>query len=119
MALTQRFTSPRFPYLPLRLQVRQRTHDVEALLDTGFGGDVTLPPQAIMSVGAPDDYVLLRMADASVVWAPYYNGTAQINAMGAFPVQVVAMGRQSLVGRGITDRFMVILDHGRQLIIEP
>ena len=34
-----RLVSSRFPYLPIRLQVRQRVEDLEALLDTGFDDD--------------------------------------------------------------------------------
>ena len=37
-------TSSRFPYLPVRWQVRQQTYEAEALLDTGFDGGIAVPP---------------------------------------------------------------------------
>lgn len=38
--MTSRVESRRFPYLPLRLEVRNRMYEVEALIDTGFDGDL-------------------------------------------------------------------------------
>jgi hypothetical protein len=38
--------------------------------------------------------------------------------MAPFEGVVIALGDEPLVGRGVTDRFTVILDHGRQLIVE-
>jgi hypothetical protein len=32
---------------------------------------------------------------------------------------VIAVGDEPLVGRGVTDEFRVILDHGRRVIVEP
>lgn len=44
MALNSgRFVSARFPYLTVRVEVRQRDARVEALLDTRFDGDVAVP----------------------------------------------------------------------------
>jgi predicted aspartyl protease len=53
--MTPRLVSEHFPYLPLRLEVRGRTSAVEALLDTGFDGDVAVPPD-LFANGEPDDY---------------------------------------------------------------
>ena len=37
-------TSSRFPYVPVRWQVGQQIYEAEALLDTGFGGGIAVPP---------------------------------------------------------------------------
>jgi hypothetical protein len=42
-----------------------------------------------------------------------------IEDLGTLDCNVIAMGDEPLVGRAVSDRFMVILDHGRQLIVEP
>ncbi|GEM_PF-4457774 len=46
--MSQHLTSWRFPYLPISLHLRQTRigeiiADMEALLDTGFDGDVIVP----------------------------------------------------------------------------
>jgi hypothetical protein len=50
-----RLVSGRFPYLPIHLEVRRGMHDLELLLDTGFDGDVSLPPELIMNGAPPMD----------------------------------------------------------------
>jgi hypothetical protein len=50
--MTPRLESERFPYLPLRLVVRDQTHEIEALIDTGFDGDVAVPPD-VLADGEP------------------------------------------------------------------
>lgn len=32
---------------------------------------------------------------------------------------VVTLGNEVMIGRGITDKFKIIFDHGRKVIIEP
>jgi predicted aspartyl protease len=54
MAVNQkRVTSSRFPYLPLRFQIRQYTHEGEALIDSGFDGGIVVPPSLLENVGLP------------------------------------------------------------------
>jgi len=44
MAVSEpRLEKHRFPYLPVRLTVHDRSANVEALLDTGFDGTVVVP----------------------------------------------------------------------------
>jgi predicted aspartyl protease len=96
-----------------------RDATVEALVDTGFDGHVTVPP-ALMSNGAsPDGHLRWTLADGATVFAPFYLGTAAIGDLPPFPVTITALGDEPLVGRGVTDRFRVIFDHGKSLILEP
>jgi len=115
--MNDRLESHRFPYLPLRLEVRNRTHEVEALIDTGFDGHVTVPP-ALLANGHPDDYHRWTLADGSHVYAPYYLGTVQIGGLGSVEAVITALGDEPLVGRGITDRYEIILDHGQRVVVQ-
>ena len=38
------FISTRFPYIPITIAIRTREETIEALLDTGFDGEIILPP---------------------------------------------------------------------------
>jgi predicted aspartyl protease len=114
-----RLVSSRFPYVPIRVEVRQRTGDFEALLDTGFDDDVVVPASWSGNGQPPDGHVRLELGDGSLVVAPYYDGTAGLAGLGSFPVLVIALGDEPIVGRGLTDRFRVTLDHGQRVIVEP
>lgn len=110
--------SARFPYLPLHLEVRHRVADVEALLDTGFDGDVIVPSHLVTNGQAPNGHLRWELADGSRVLAPYYLGMVRIGTLGPYPVVVTALGDEPMVGRKLIERFTVILDHGQRLIVE-
>lgn len=116
---TPRLVSARFPYLPIRLQVRRRVEDLEALLDTGFDDDVVVPTSWIVNGHPPDGHVRLGLGDGSLVMAPYYDGTVELPGLGSFPVMVIALSDEPIVGRGLVERFRITLDHGQQVIVEP
>jgi predicted aspartyl protease len=118
MAPVAPVTSERFPYLPIRLSVDQQVIDVEALVDTGFNGDLVMPLDLIGGV-TPSSHLYWALADGSPVRAPVYRGAVQLGSLGTFPILVTALGDEPIIGRGLTDRFRVILDHGRRLIVEP
>src|SRR5437588_193848 len=59
------------------------------------------------------------LADGSEVFAPYYLGTVQLGDVGSYPALVATLGDEPLIGRGITDRVRLILDHGERVIVEP
>ena len=116
--MTSRVESPRFPYLPLRLEVRNRMYEVEALIDTGFDGDVAVP-SSLLASGDPDDYHRWTLADGAALYAPYYLGSVGVGHLGSADAVITVLGDEPLVGRGITDRFRLILDHGERVIVEP
>lgn len=119
MAVTGRLISSRFPFLPLTLTVGNRRGTFEALLDTGFNGDVSIPPGIIADDQLPSGYLGWTLADGSRVETPAYRGVVQVGGFRPFGVTVIVLGDEVIVGRGITDRFTVILDHGTRLIVEP
>ena len=119
MALTNRLTNDRFPYIPLRLTVKDRTFRTEALLDTGFDGDAIVPAGLIGQDTQPDSYVTWTLADGSTVLAASYLGSVELEGLGRYPVLVSVLGDEPLVGRGFSDRFRIVLDHGVRLTVEP
>lgn len=118
MALIRRLESTRFPYLPLHISTGHHSAQVEALVDTGFDGDIALPANLLADGEQPDLYVAWTLADGSEVLAPAFVGTAQLGDFDPLPILVTTIGDEPLVGRGVTDRFAVTLDHGQRIIVE-
>lgn len=118
MAVSNRLESSRFPSLPLCLDVRGRSHAVEALIDTVFDGDIAVPVD-LLANGEPDDHHRWTLADGSDVYAPYYIGVVHVGDVGSLEAVITGLGEEAIVGRGVTDRYRVILDHGQRIVIEP
>lgn len=127
MAVTQGLVGFRFPYIPLRI-VFTTAHQsldlvIEALVNTGFDGDVIVPSSLIDELAAteePDSFVIWRLADGSEVVARAYVGTAELPGIpGSHAVLISVLGDEPIAGRGLTDRFRLILDHGERIALEP
>jgi hypothetical protein len=58
------------------------------------------------------------LADGSTLVAPVYYGEARVGELDPVPADVVAIGDEPLVGRGISDRYRIILDRGERVLIE-
>jgi predicted aspartyl protease len=112
-----RYISHRFPYVPVHIEVHNREADEEALLDTGFDGDLAVPP-GLVTNGQPDGHLRWTLADGSTILAPYYMGTISVQDMGPFPCVVTALGDEPLVGCGVAAHFTITLDHGQTLSVE-
>ena len=120
MAVTNgHLVSSRFPYVRARVQVRQWHADVEALLDTGFDGDVAIPPGFMPDVGPPDGQSRWTLADGSRILTPYYVGTVHLASLGPFPAIVIVVGDEPFVGAGAAQHVAILLDHGRRVIVQP
>lgn len=85
MALSRRLASRRFPYLPLVLRIALRPSpveiQVEALVDTGFDGEVVVPATLAQLAAEPHGHLRWRLADGSMILCPFYTGTAQLDAI--------------------------------------
>ena len=115
----ERLESSHFPYLPLRVQIGGRSYDLDALVDTGFDGDVTVPA-SLFGIELPErSEVHGHLADGSVVLIPSYAAEVRLGRQGPFPIFLLVLGDEPSVGRGITDRFRLILDHGERVVLEP
>lgn len=98
---------------------------IEALFDSGFSGDVAIPGQLVGNGKAPppEGYARFKLANGAITSAPVYIGSVVFRELiketpNPIEVSVLVMGDEVLVGRGLMDHFRVILDHGKQLIVE-
>jgi predicted aspartyl protease len=117
--VTTEQVSSRFPYLSVRIGLEDRVQEVEVLLDTGFDGDIVVPVGFFSPGLLPDGQDTWALADGSVVRAPFYYGTASVGDLGPFRVLVSMLGNEPIVGVGFIRNFVVTLDHGQRVIVEP
>jgi predicted aspartyl protease len=115
--------SSHFPFVAISVGLpdRQNTQDfeIEAMVDTGFDGSLILPVSLTSRFGLHDSMTTWRLGDGSLVNAVSYDVDVQFRGLdGAHRVVASLLGDLALIGRGLTDRFLLILDHGRQLTIE-
>jgi predicted aspartyl protease len=129
ISMSNKLTSTRYPFLPLTIHVRVTNHkhielDTQALIDTGFSGDIVVPATDELKEYPPDAYATWTMADGSEVLAPIFLGTIRFPELDEdvaemVGVTVTALGDQALIGQSIPRRYTLILDHGKQVILEP
>ena len=110
--------SHHFPYIPIQIGVRHREESVEALLDTGFDGDVILPEGFIGNGDPADDHLPWRMANESIIHAPAYWGWLKIGKITFSEVLISVLGNKTIIGRQIIKRFKITIDHGKRVIVE-
>lgn len=118
-----------FPYLPLHIKLKLNKNyeidtDTEALVDTGFSGDIVIPTNWIKNGHRADGYVTWTMADGTSTMAEIYLGIVRLvdleeSKPNIIPVTITVLGNEVIVGRGIIDQFKLTLDHGRKLLLEP
>jgi hypothetical protein len=68
--MSNKLISRKYPFLPLSIHVRvsNRKHfelDTQALIDTGFSGDIVVPVTEELKQAPPDAYATWTMADGS------------------------------------------------------
>jgi len=112
-------TGPHFPYLQVHVEVRGHVADIDALLDTGFDGDVAIPDALVAGAGRPDGYGRWALADGSEILVPYYDGTVYLAGLGPFPALVIVLGDELLVGAGAAKHVTIVLDHGQRVLVQP
>ena len=117
------FTSAHYPYIPLTVFLNKRTEIVEALLDTGFDGDVIIPEGLMTNGKPPDSYLRFTLADqATSVLAPAYLGrveVAKLGDVGEHTAIISVLGTEAIIGRNLLRRFRITLDHGREVTVRP
>jgi predicted aspartyl protease len=122
--VNDRLESTRYPYIPIILQVAGLSHDVrieaEAYLDTGFEGEVLLPESLYQQLGTPESTTTLLLPSGDVVTAGTFDAEMELPGLrDRFPVTATLLGDEFLVGIRIVENYRVILDHGREVIVEP
>ena len=61
---------------------------------------------------------MYRLTDGSPIIRPTDSGTVAVGRLGEFPVRVVALGDECLVGMRLANRFSITLDHGQRIVVE-
>ena len=75
-----------------------------------------LPPDDLTP---PDQRSFYRVADGRLVRASLYSGNVQISSLPPLTdVSIGVMGNRFIVGVGIIERYVMILDRGERVIIE-
>lgn len=92
---------------------------INALIDTGFDGDIVVPSKMITNGHPPNGYSRWTLADGNTILAPYFLGSIKIGGYKALSVSITTLGDESLIGRGVTDKFKIIFDHGKKVTVEP
>lgn len=115
--MSQQLISSRFPYLPISLQMRQERYENQAMLDTGFDGDMAVPA-SVLEGQEPDLYQRWTLAEGSQIVVPVYRGTVQLGVFQPASVLVIAMGEECIIGLGILNRFSVLFDHGERVVVD-
>jgi predicted aspartyl protease len=117
------FTSTHYPYIPLTVFLNKRTETVEALLDTGFDGDVIIPEGLMTNGKPPDSYLRLTLADqVTSVLAPAYLGrveVAKLGDVGEHAAIISVLGTEAIIGRNLARHFRITLNHGVEVIVRP
>jgi predicted aspartyl protease len=108
-----------YPSVAIRFSIDGVTREVSALIDTGFDGHLAVPAALSSAFPVPAFRQRVRTASGQVVAAPAFDGTVELTDVpGAFPVLVIALGDEFLLGLSSVNYFRVTLDHGQQVIIE-
>jgi len=98
----QPLVSHNFPYVPLTVAVQGGSLTIEALLDTGFDGEIVVPQYTFSPLLRPDYELEWALAGGIVVLAPAYVGTVVIGHFGPFNVAVSTMSLRGLLSRSTT-----------------
>jgi predicted aspartyl protease len=127
--MSKKLISSRYPFLPLSIRVRVTPRkgidlNTQALIDTGFSGDIVVPVTEELKQSLADAYATWTMADGSEVMAPIFLGSIRFPQLDEdvaemVGVTVTVLGDQALIGQSILRRFTLTLDHGKQVILEP
>ena len=114
-------SSSNFPYLPAHIQIgiSKISLDVEALVDTGFGGGIAIPKNIVDLSHLPYMTTHWILADGTEILAKAYLGYAQIGNFDPINCTIALLGDEPLIGREVINSFKIILDHGRKIILEP
>jgi predicted aspartyl protease len=111
--------SSRFPFLPLLITIGGHAIEVSALIDTGFEGYTVLPELLVPPGLEPTAFHDLELADGTVIEVPMFAATIQLGDFEAVTGSAYGLGEEPLVGLRVIERYSVIFDHGRRVIVEP
>ena len=111
--------STRFPYLQMHIRSGEQSLTVEVLIDTAFDGDVALLPNMVTTTTPADLFQRWRLADGTRIRTPAYYAAVTIGSVRFTNAIVTTVGDKPLIGRNLLRHFVVTLDHGRRVLVEP
>jgi len=115
-----RVVSDQFPFLEIAWEVRGIRGQALAFIDTGFDGFLMLPTEWMQWLGVPDRVDWWQLADGSYVAAPTYFGHLCVVGIGTIVYgSLVVIGNETVVGLDLIRRYLVILERGQRVIVEP
>lgn len=122
--MIQAVTSSNFPYLKVHVLISNQQYpdhefDVEPLVDTGFDGGLAVPQQMIPATVTPAGQSMWELADGTEITAFWYFGYVTVGQLPPVPTVVITLDNNPLLGRHVTDKFRLIFDRGRRLVVEP
>ena len=104
-----------FPFLRIKVMLGDRDYEEDALLDTGFNGDVAVPYHVELDPSGRTTELIL--GDGSLIRARSQLGQVQLGDLEPVPAEIIAMGSNFVIGTGILRHYEVILDHGQRVIV--
>ena len=109
-----------YPYLQIKVVVRNLFLTFRALLDTGFDGHLVLPVSCFDQLGEPDFRAGAMLADGISRITPQYWGGIEIVGLNVnYMGRIILLGDECLMGQGIIRRVKITFDHGKEVIVEP
>ena len=118
MAIGRKIISTRFPYIPVQVFVSENIYKLEALIDTGFDGQVILPPSLVANGQLPKRFVICKLADNSIVEMLAHRGSIKLGGKKLKDVLVIIMGDEPIIGREVIKHFKITLEYGRKIILD-
>jgi predicted aspartyl protease len=100
------------------LQYPDYEFDVEALVDTGFDGGLTVRQAVIPGHVTPRGQQRCTLADGSQIDAYVYRGFVTIGALQPLATYIIVLPHQALLGRAVTNHFRLTFLYGRRVILE-
>jgi hypothetical protein len=114
--------SLRFPYLDVHvrlgnLQYPDYEFDAEVLVDTGFSGGLSVPPGLIPESVRRRTESWCTLADGSMILARTYHGFVSVGPLQPVATAILVLSNEALLGRAVTNRFMLTFAYGREVIL--
>jgi predicted aspartyl protease len=124
--MTSPVSSSNFPYLPIRITIRQtgveyheQVLEVEAKVDTGFDGGVVIPKDLLDQTLVAYRLLPWSLADGSEVLLPAFLGDVQIGHLPPVRTIIMPLGDEPLIGRHVTNNYIMTFYRGTTITIEP
>ena len=104
----------RYPEAEVILWVGTMDLTIEAWLDTGFEGGVTIPASMQHDILAEAVNTRVRLADGHMMRVQTWPGAVEIEGR-SFPCEIIALGSQMLMGLEVMNQMDVSFERGQRL----